>query len=160
MTSNSSFSLKTIFAVCALALSTLAAAGQTAPVAPRITQGIDEGKLVTLRGNTRAEATKANDRGALSSNYRLDHMMLQLQRSSEEESALRQYLDSVQKPGSPNYHQWLTAQEYGVRYGLAQQDLDKITGWLNSHGMTVNIVYPSRMVIDFSGTAGQVDEAF
>jgi subtilase family serine protease len=159
MTSNSGCSLKTIFLVCALALSTLAAAGQTAPVAPRITQAIDEGKLVTLRGNTRPEATKANDRGALSNNYRLEHMMLQLQRAPEQEAALRQYLDAVEKPGSPNYHQWITAQEYGDRYGLAQQDLDKITGWLNSHGMTVNVVYPSRMVIDFSGTAGQVSEA-
>jgi len=125
-----------------------------------ITQGIDEGNLITLRGSTRPEATAANDRGALANNYPMDHMLLQLQRSPEQETALRQFLDELQKPGSPNYHQWLTAQEYGERFGLAQQDLDTIAGWLGGHGLTVNLVYPSRMVIDFSGTAGQVREAF
>src|SRR5208282_4251405 len=32
-------------------------------------------------------------------------------------------------------------------------------GWLESRGFTVNLVYPSRVLIDFSGTAGQVHEA-
>ena len=35
-----------------------------------------------------------------------------------------------------------------------------IRGWLRSHGFTVNVVYPNGVVIDFSGTAGQVREAF
>jgi hypothetical protein len=51
-------------------------------------------------------------------------------------------------------------EEQGQTYGLAQEDLDTITGWLGSHGFTVGYVYPSRMVIDFSGTAGEVREAF
>jgi len=125
-----------------------------------ITQGIDEGNLITLRGSTRPEATAANDRGALASDFSMEHMLLQLQRSPEQELALRQFMDELQRPGSANYHQWLTAQEYGDRFGLAQQDLDTIAGWLAGHGLKVNLVYPSRMVIDFSGTAGQVREAF
>ena len=43
---------------------------------------------------------------------------------------------------------------------MAAQDLATITGWLKSHGFTVNRVYPNGIVIDFSGTAGQVREAF
>ena len=43
---------------------------------------------------------------------------------------------------------------------MAQQDVDKIVDWLKSHGFTINRVYPNGMVIDFSGTAGQVSEAF
>ena len=54
----------------------------------------------------------------------------------------------------------MTAQEFGQRYGLADQDLAKISGWLQSHGFTVNLVYPSRVVIDFPGTAAKVREAF
>jgi subtilase family serine protease len=125
-----------------------------------ITQKIDEGKLVTLDGNTRPEATANNDRGALPFDTRMEHMMLQLQRSPEQEKALRQYIDELETPSSPNYHKWLTAQEFGERYGLAQRDLDTITGWLTGHGLTVNVVYTNRVLIDFSGTAGQVHEAF
>jgi len=41
-----------------------------------------------------------------------------------------------------------------------QADLDKVTGWLESHGFRVNQVYTNRILIDFSGTAGQIKEAF
>ena len=46
--------------------------------------------------------------------------------------------------------------QFGQAFGLAQQDLDTITSWLHAHGFTVNTVYPSGMLIDFSGTADQV----
>src|SRR5208282_4282163 len=44
--------------------------------------------------------------------------------------------------------------------GLAAQDLATITNWLKSRDFTVNRIYPNGMVIDVSGTAGQVLEAF
>ena len=43
---------------------------------------------------------------------------------------------------------------------MAQEDLDKVTGWLESHGFRVNQVYTNRILIDFSGTAGQIKDAF
>ena len=125
-----------------------------------ITEGVDEGNLVTLRGSTRSEATPSNDRGSVASDFRMEHMLLQLQRSPEQEQTLQQYLDDLQNSKSPNYHKWLSAQEFGDRFGVAQQDIDTITGWLTAHGLRINLVYTSRMVIDFSGTAGQVLEAF
>src|SRR5204863_491123 len=35
-----------------------------------------------------------------------------------------------------------------------------VTSWLESHGFSVNVIYPSGMLIDFSGTAAQVRRAF
>jgi subtilase family serine protease len=152
--------LKAFLVLFALTFSAFAASAQTRSVAPRITQAIDESKLVTLHGNTPAQATAANDRGAIPYDTRMEHMLLQLQRSPQQEQALREYIDELTKTGSPNYHQWLTAEQYGERFGLAQSDLDTIKGWLSGHGLTANFVYPSGMVIDFSGTAGQVHDAF
>src|SRR5208282_4918667 len=128
--------------------------------APAITAAIDENALITLAGNTRPEATAPNDRGAVADDVAMEHMLLQLRRAPEQEQALEKYLDELEDPKSPNYHHWLTAQEFGQRYGLADQDLAQITGWLKSHGFSVNAVYPNRVVIDFSGTAGEVREAF
>jgi len=47
-----------------------------------ITQTVDETKLVTLAGNTRPEANKQNDRGIVADDFAMEHMLLQLRRSS------------------------------------------------------------------------------
>jgi len=127
---------------------------------PLITSAINQTSWVTLAGNTRPEANAKNDRGRVSDDFALDHMQLQLRRPAERENALEQYIEDLQKPGSANYHQWLTAQQFGERYGLAKSDLDTISTWLQGHGFTVNVVYASGMLIDFSGTAGMVRQAF
>jgi hypothetical protein len=127
---------------------------------PRITQSIDEVNRVALEGNTHPEARPVNDRGPVANDFAMDHMLLQLKRSPEQEQALQQFIDELHTQGSPNFHHWLTAQEFGERFGSAKSDLDAVTGWLESHGFRVNVVYPSGMLIDFSGTAAQVRIAF
>jgi subtilase family serine protease len=125
-----------------------------------ITEPVDEARLHTLRGNTRSQANSQNDRGLVANNLAMDHMLLQLQRPGEQEQAAQQFIDQLHDPKSPNFHQWLTAGQFGQKYGPAKQDIDTISAWLQSQGFTVNTVYPSGMVIDFSGTAGQVRKAF
>jgi subtilase family serine protease len=121
---------------------------------------IDESELVRLAGNTRPEAIATNDRGRVDDSFRLEHMLLQLRRSSLQEAALQGFIDQLHDPGSANFHKWITPDEFGRQFGLAQADLDAITGWLQTHGLEVNTVYPNRVLIDFSGTAAQVQEAF
>ena len=125
-----------------------------------ITQSLDESKLITLAGNTRPEANKENDRGLVADSLSMEHMLLQLKRSPEQERALLQYIEELQVPSSPNFHRWLTAKQFGQRFGLATQDLNVIIHWLESHGLKVNVVYTNGLLIDFSGTAGQVRSAF
>jgi hypothetical protein len=127
---------------------------------PVISQDFDERQQVVLGGHTRSEANDENDRGAARGDFTMEHMLLQLRRSPEQEQALQQFIDELNMKESTNFHRWITAQEFGQRFGLAKQDLDKITGWLELHGFKVNVVYPSGMVIDFSGTVEQVREAF
>jgi subtilase family serine protease len=125
-----------------------------------VTQAVDESKLVTLTGNTRPEAIAANDRGRVVDNLPLEHMQLLLHRSPADEAAVERFVDSLQDRSSPNFHQWLSAAEFGARFGTGSADIANVTSWLHAHGFTVNYDYPSHMVIDFSGTAGQVAEAF
>ena len=127
---------------------------------PVISAGVDETRLVSLAGNTRPEANSRNDRGIVSDDFPLDHMLLQLKRSPEAEAALKQYIDDLHNPQSPNYHQWLTADQFAQHYGVAQQDVDTVTAWLKSQGFTVEGVPASGLTIDFSGTAGLIRNAF
>jgi subtilase family serine protease len=127
---------------------------------PLIRGKVNENKLVTLSGNTRPEAVMENDLGAVSDDLSLDHMMLQLKRSAEQEQTVAQFIDELHNPKSPNFHKWLNANDFGKNFGLADADVQTITAWLESHGFTINNVYPNGMVIDFSGNAGQVRRAF
>ncbi len=125
-----------------------------------ITDPIDESKLVPLSGNTRPEATRQNDRGPVPDSYAMPHMLLQMKRSPAMESELRQYIEQLTDKSSPNYHHWLTEQEIGDKYGPTKQDLQIVKTWLQSHGFRVDYIYPHGMLMDFSGTAGAVREAF
>jgi hypothetical protein len=90
----------------------------------------------------------------------MQRMMLVLKRNAEQESALRALLDDQQTQGSPSYHQWLTPQQFGQQFGPADSDIEAAEAWLESHGFQVASVSNGRTVIEFSGTAGQVQEAF
>jgi len=125
-----------------------------------IGRGIDESRRHSLAGNTRPEATPQNDRGAVAADFPMEHMILQLSRSAAGEQALKQYIDSLHDPASPNYHRWMTASEFGAAWGVAVSDRAAVAQWLESHGFTVNSIAPGGMTIDFSGTAAQVREAF
>jgi subtilase family serine protease len=146
--------------------SSLLALGQANPesgsasAAPRIVEAIDETNLVTLPGNTHPLARPEFDQGVVTDRFLLDHLQLQLRRSSEQEQTLDRLITEMHDPNSPNYHQWMTVQEFGESFGPSRQDIDVVANWLRSHGFEINLVYPSGMVIDVTGTAGDVREAF
>jgi subtilase family serine protease len=145
----------------ALLFSTVAfGQGSTSPKPELITESVNNDQRIALTGNTRPEANAANDRGIVKDSMPMEHLTLQLKRPAELQKALDQYTEDSQNKTSPNYRKWLTAEEFGERFGLADSDIKKLTTWLESQGFTVNIVYVNKVVIDFSGTAGHVKRAF
>jgi hypothetical protein len=139
---------------------TLSLTAQTRGARVLIAQPVNENVLRRLAGNTRPQATAENDAGPVPDSLAMEHMLLQMQRPAERETALRQLIDALHNPQSPNYHHWLSAAELGQAFGPAPEDVTTVTDWLQSHGFQINVVYPSRMSIDFSGSAGQVRSAF
>jgi subtilase family serine protease len=149
-----------VFTLTLLSLTSVAY-GQPAGRPTRvIRETINAAKLVTLEGNTRPEANAQNDRGVVSDGFRMDHMLLQLKRSPERDAALKQYADELHDANSTNFHKWLTADQFAERYGVAQEDVDTVTGWLKSQGFWVDGVQLSGLTIEFSGTAGAVRSAY
>ena len=125
-----------------------------------ITSGIDERQTFSLEGNTRPEAVWKNDRGRVADSFTLQHMQLLLNRSAASETALRARIEAMTNPASAQYHHWLTAAQFGDEYGPPAEDIATVTGWLQSHGFTVNGVHTGRMIVDFSGNAQEIREAF
>ena len=151
-----------MFSQCflALVLSSTCLLGQSRAPQSRITQAVEDSKLTVLRGNTHPLALPQYDQGAAPADLPMNRMLLVLQRSPEQEAALKQLLDDQQDKASPNYHKWLTPDEFGLQFGPADQDIQTITAWLQLRGFQVAQVSKGRTVIEFSGTAAQVQEAF
>lgn len=138
----------------------LAVFAQSNAAPARITAQISESSLTTLRGNTHPLARPQYDQGAVADSLPLHRMLLLLQRSPEQEAALRTLIDQQQSKTSPNFHQWLTPQQFGQQYGPAPADIQTVSNWLQSHGFQIARVSTGGTVIEFSGTAGQVRNAF
>ena len=121
---------------------------------PRITQQIDPRAYVTLTGNTRPEAQRSQlswpGLGHLPDG---PHSPVSAALSGAR-AAVDKYINQLNDRNSPNFHKWLTPEEFGEKFGVADEDIQQVTNWLQSQGFQINQVYPNRMVIDFSGTAG------
>ena len=129
-------------------------------VRDRITSFIDEDQRVTLRGNLHPLAIARYDAGAVAPGFPMEHMLLTLLPDAAQQDALNQLLDAQHNPESPYYHQWLTPEQYGERFGISEADTAQIVGWLQGHGMEVEEVTAGRRAIVFSGSAAQVESAF
>jgi len=126
----------------------------------RILQAIDDSQRTILSGNTHPLARAEFDQGALADATPLRRMVLVLQRSSEQETALQQLIDQQQDRSSSMYHQWLTPESFGAAFGPSDRDVFAVTAWLSGHGFSNLQVNTGRTLIEFSGTAGMVRSAF
>jgi subtilase family serine protease len=147
-------------AILSVSLLCLASAASAQAARQLVTQTVDETQTVVLSGNTRPEAIAHNDRGAVSDSQVLSHMQLLLKRPAERQAALSQLIEQLHDPQSPNFHQWLTAAQFNTDFGPADADRNAVSDWLGKHGLTVNTALSTGLTIDFSGTAGQVQDAF
>jgi hypothetical protein len=127
---------------------------------PLITQVIDENALVRLNGTVHPLATPDADRGAVPDTTHLGRTILVLKSSDTTQAALKKFLDDQQNSRSPAYHHWLKPEEFGTRFGAAPQDIQRITQWLESHGMQVEAPTLGRNLVIFSGTQAQFKDAF
>jgi hypothetical protein len=83
-------------------------------------------------------------------------MVMVLKRSAEQQQALDRLVAEQNDPGSPNFHKWLTPEEFGQRFGVAEADIESVTSYLAQQGFTVTGIAKNRMAVEFTGTAGQV----
>src|SRR5271165_750906 len=128
--------------------------------AERISQTIDNANLWRLRGSIHPHARAEFDRGVVDGSLPLEGMKLVFQLTPAQRSSLDTLLRQQLDPSSPNYHRWLTPEQYGERFGVSASDMSRAAGWLRQQGFTAIIPARSRTWIAFNGSAAQVESAF
>src|SRR5262245_21104758 len=69
-------------------------------------------------------------------------------------------LGNLYDPASPAFHRWLTAKQFGKRFGRSREEFDMVSNWLESRGFNVDRRYSNRLAIGFSGTPDVIERAF
>src|SRR5438552_9775491 len=103
----------------------------------RINRVVNIRQRQTLAGHLNPRLSLENDQGRVLPSRKISYVTLALAPSDNQQAELDQLLAEQQTPGSPNYHHWLTPEDFAQRFGVSEDDLNKIRTWLEGEGLTV-----------------------
>jgi subtilase family serine protease len=157
--------LKSIFvrfpATCACVfLLTAGLAAAPAQVQDRIQSRIDPAVTSEIKGNIHPLGTRQRDVGRLSASFKIAQVTMMFNMTDAQRTALNNLLQRQQDPASPDYHRWLTPEEYASRFGVSENDRQQVVSWLQSQGLTVNEIGRNGRFVTFTGSARQIETAF
>ena len=98
--------------------------------------------------------------GQVESDRRLERMILVLSPDGQQEAELEQFIAEQHDRRSPNYRHWLSASEFGARFGASSVAVEQARAWLEGSGLHVSRIASSRRWLEFSGSAAQVESTF
>ena len=71
-----------------------------------------------------------------------------------------QFIQELVTKGSPNFHKFLSADEWRERFAPSAADEQKVVDWAQSQGLTVTKRYSHRLIVDVEAPAGVIEKAF
>src|SRR5262249_50749948 len=86
-----------------------------------VTQEVDESRRVTMHNNVHPFARSEFDRGTLNDSQPINRIYMLLSRSAEQQTALDKLMLEQMDSTSPNFHKWLTPEEYGTKFGPSEE---------------------------------------
>ncbi len=102
----------------------------------------------------------ASDLGPAPREARADRVVLLLEPSAAQQQALDAELKNQQDPKSSEYHRWVTSSQFADLYANSASDVDAVAAWLRESGFDVAPVPAGRGWLEFSGTVGELEQAF
>ena len=123
----------------------------------RLKAAVDTHQIARISSRVHPLAQQLFDQGRVAPAFRLDSMILMVKPSSAQQADLNKLLADQQNPSSPQFHKWLTPEQFGERFGLSTSDHSKVVAWLHSAGFQIHESGRARNWVAFGGTAEQVE---
>jgi subtilase family serine protease len=76
------------------------------------------------------------------------------------QSQLTNLLDQIYNPKSPKYHHYLTPAEFIEQFAPGEKDYQAVIAFAKANGLAVTATYSNRCLVDVSGSAADVQQAF
>ncbi len=73
--------------------------------------------------------------------------------------ALSRLLEQLYDPASPNYHHYLTPEEFAAQFGPTEKDCQAVIAFAQANGLTVRREHPNRTLVDVSGSVADIERA-
>jgi subtilase family serine protease len=69
-------------------------------------------------------------------------------------------LSAIYNPQSPQYHQYLTPDQFNQLFAPTPDQVQQVVSFLQGQGLTVTSIAPNNLLIDATGSVAQVQQAF
>ncbi len=76
------------------------------------------------------------------------------------QDALASLLQEQYTPTSPQYHHWLTPEEFTTKFGPTEQDYEGVIEFAKANGFTVTRTHPNRALVDVRGSVANIERTF
>ena len=137
----------------------ISALGLRAAPADRISRPVESRNIRVVSGSLHKLAQPQFDQGSVDPDMRMDDVTIMFQPSASQQADLDRLLADQQNPSSPQFHKWLTPEEFGDRFGISSGDQSKVVAWLASQGLAIQRSGRGRNWVSFSGTSARVSRA-
>ena len=126
-------------------------------VSATVFSGVAAPGMVALHGHVPAALSRLQPKGLLPAATNLD---LAIGLPLRNQAALASLLQQLYDPASPNYHHYLTPEEFTAQFGPTEQDYQKVVNFAKANGLTVTRTHGNRMLVDVSGNVSDIGKAF
>jgi len=75
------------------------------------------------------------------------------------QEALTNLLRQIYDPASPNYHHYLTPEQFTEMFGPTEKDYRAVMAFAKANGLEVTGTHPNRMLVDVSGSVANIQKA-
>ena len=75
-------------------------------------------------------------------------------------AGLDDFLAQVNDPASPNFHHFLTPEEFTARFGPTETDYAAVKEFARTNGLAIAATHGNRLLLDVTGPAAAVEKAF
>jgi hypothetical protein len=122
-------------------------------------QSLESLNVDTLHGHVRSAVMsgKAAPAGLMAPDARLQ---LSIVLTLRDQAGLANLLSRLYDPSSPDYHHFLSADQFTEQFGPTAEDYEAVVKFARASGFTVTGTPANRLVVPISGTVAQAENAF
>ncbi|MGA2138690.1 MAG: protease pro-enzyme activation domain-containing protein [Verrucomicrobiia bacterium] len=75
------------------------------------------------------------------------------------QEALTKLLQQIYDPGSPQYRQYLTPEQFTEKFGPTEQDYQAVIDFANRSGFRITATHPNRVLLDVNAAVADIEKA-